>query len=130
MVVQSAERTGDVGALLFLDLEHQVADVPRYRVHPEGIEASFQHMGLDARLMERSRPLADRDVRILTEKEIHLFESASIGFYAVEAAHVDDCGTYLAKLVDPGNIFARTLPHIPVNQGELYFSCHYPKIIL
>ena len=74
--------------------------------------------------------IADRNVRILTEKEIHLLESSAVGLYPVEAAHVDDCGTYLAKLVDPGNIFARTLPHIPVNQGELYFSSHFPKKFL
>ena len=130
MVVQSAERAGDVSALLFLDFEHQVADIPWHRVHPESVKASLQHVGLNPGLMEWCCPLADGDIRVLPEEEVYLLEGATVCLDPVEAAHVDDRRTHLAKLVNPGDIFARALPHIPVNQGELYFSSHFPNKFL
>ena len=68
VVVQAAEGAGDVGALLFLDLEHQFPDIRRYRVHSESVEASFKHMRLDAGLVERGCPAADGHVGVLAEK--------------------------------------------------------------
>ena len=106
MVVEAAERAGDVGALLFLDFEHQFPDIGRNRVHSEGVEASFKHMRLDAGLVERGGPAADGHVRVFAEKEVHLLERAAVGLDAVEAAHINDGRCHLDKLVHAGNVLA------------------------
>ena len=125
VVVQAAEGAGDVGALCLFHLEHQFADVRRNGVHADGVEAAFQHMGLDARLAEGSRPLAHGDVRVLAVEQVHLLEGAAVGFHAVEAAHVHDGRSHPYQLVHARLIPAGTLPHVPVNQGELDFTfCH------
>ena len=124
VVVEAAEGTGDVGALGLLHLEHQFAHIRRHGVHAEGVETALEHVGLDSRLVEGGRPLAHGDVGILAVKKIYLFECAAVGFNAVEASHIYDCGGYPDELVDSGLVFARRLPHIPVDQGELDFFCH------
>ena len=106
MVVQAAEGAGDVGALLFLDFEHQFPDIGRNRVHSEGVEASFQHVCLDAGLVERGGPAADGHVRVFAEKEVHLLERAAVGLDAVEAAHINDGRGDLHELVDAGHVLA------------------------
>ena len=124
VVVEAAEGTGDVGALLLLDLEHQFAHVRGDRIHPEGVEAALQHVGLDACLVERGRPLADGDVGVLAVEEVHLLEGAAVGLHAVEASHIDDGRCDPDQLVHARLVFAGGLPHIPVNEGEFYFFCH------
>ena len=124
VVVETAERTGNVRTLSFLHLIHELADICRNRIHTEGIESSFEHMGLDAGLMEWGSPFTDRLVRILAKEKVHLFESASIGLDTVKAAHVNDCRSDFLQLSDSRDIFARRLPHVPVYKGKLYFSSH------
>ena len=124
VVVKSAERTGDVSALGFLDLEHEFPHICGNRIHPECVKSSFKHVCLDAGLVERSRPPAHGHIRILSEQEVHLLEGTSIGLDTVETSHVDNGRSHFFQLVNPRDIFARRLPHIPVNQGEFYFSCH------
>ena len=130
VVIKTAERTGDVGALLFLDLEHQIPDISRDRIHPKGVQSPLKHVGLDPGFMERRRPLTDSHIGILSEKEIDLLKSASVGLNPVEATHIHDSRGYLTKLVDPGDVLARALPHVPVHQGELDFSCHMLMLFL
>ena len=81
-------------------------------------------MRLNAGLMEWCGPLTHSLVRILSEKEIHLFECTAVCLYTVKASHIDDCRSYLLELVDSRNIFSRRLPHVPVNKGEFYFTSH------
>ena len=59
VVVEAAEGAGDVGALLLLHLEHEFADVCGDGVHADGVEATLEHMCLDAYLVEGGGPLAD-----------------------------------------------------------------------
>ena len=115
VVVETAEGPRDVGALLFLDLEHEFPDIGRDRVHPEGIETSLKHVGLDACLMERSCPSADGRVRVFSEEEVDLLEGSSIGLDPVETAHVDDCRGDFFQLVDTWDVLAGRLPHVAVN---------------
>ena len=130
VVVQAAERSGDVGALCLLDLEHQFADVEGNRVHPEGVQAALQHMGLDTGLMEGSGPGADGFVRVLAEEKVHLFEGSAVRLDPVEAAHVDDRRGDFDELVHPRDILSRALPHIPVHEGKLYFTFRHNSEIL
>ena len=115
VVVETAEGPRDVGALLFLDLEHEFPDIGRDRVHSEGIEASLKHVGLDACLMERGCPSADSRVRVFSEEEVDLLEGSSIGLDPVETAHVDDCRGDFFQLVDTWDVLAGRLPHVAVN---------------
>ena len=106
MVVQAAERARNVRALGFLDLEHQFADICRNRVHTESVQASLEHMGLDAYLVERRSPLADRNVGILSIEEVHLLESAAVCLDAVEATHINDGRSHPYELVNSRLILA------------------------
>ena len=109
-------------ALFLFHLEHEFPHIQRYRIHPQGIQTPFKHVRLDSGLVERCSPCTDSLVGILSEEQIHLFECSSVCFDTVEAPHVNDCRGYFYKLVNPGNVFSRTLPHIPVHQGKLYFT--------
>ena len=124
VVVEAAERPCYVGTLGFLHLEHEFAHVGRNRIHAQGVESSFEHVGLDADLVEGGGPLAHGDVGVLSVEEVHLFERSAIGLDAVKTAHVDDGGCDSDELVNPRLIFARGLPHVPVDKGEFYFFCH------
>ena len=129
VVVESAERPRYICPLFAFHFIHQLSDISRDRIHPQRIETSFQHMCLDSGLVERGCPFADGLVRVLTEKEIHLLESTAVCLHPVETSHVDDRRSDFLKLAHCRHIFARRLPHIPVYQGEFYFSCHNNTII-
>ena len=129
-IVESAERTGDIGSLSLLDLEHQLAHIGRNRIHPERVQSPFEHMGLDSRLMERSRPLAHGDIGVLSIEEVHLFERAAVGLHTVEAAHVYNGRRNPYELVDSRLVLAGRLPHISVNEREFNFFCHIYKVLL
>ena len=124
MIIKSAERSGDICALRFLHLVHKFTNIRRHRVHSQRIKTTLQHMGLDSHLMKRCCPTSYGYIRILTEKEVNLLESTSISLDPVETSHVNDGRCNFFKLVYSRHIFAGRLPHIPVNQRELYFSCH------
>ena len=129
VVVQSAERTGDVGSLRFLDLIHEFTHISRNRIHTESIETTLKHMCLDTCRMERCGPFAHCPVGILAEQKVHLLECATIGFDTVEASHIDDCRSDFLQLSDSRYIFPRRLPHVPVYQGELYFTSHMFELL-
>ena len=124
MVVKTAERTHDVGSLSFLDLSHQSPDIIRNREHSQSVQTSFEHVGLNSNLVERSGPLADSLVRILSEKEINLLKGSTVCFNTVKASHFDDNWCNLLKHSYFRHILAGRLPHVPVKKGEFYFSCH------
>ena len=125
VVIEPAEGAGDIRPLFMFHLEHELPDIGWYRIHSQGVESPLKHMGLNSCLMERGGPAADGDIRILTEKEVYLLESASVRLDAVETAHVYNGGGHLFQLIHPRNVFSGRLPHIPVNQGEFYFTlCH------
>ena len=58
-VVEAAEDTGDVNALGFLHLIHQLAHVGGHGVHPQSVEGAVEHVALDAALMQCRRESAD-----------------------------------------------------------------------
>ena len=93
-VVQSAERAGDVHALRFLHLEHQLAHVGGHGVHAEGVERTLQHLALYAGLPQRLGPGADGLVGVLAIQKVHLFEGTAVGFHAGETAAVHDGGRH------------------------------------
>ena len=107
VVVEAAERAGDIGALLGLHLIHKGPDIPGYRIHAEGVEASLKHVRLDADLVEWCGPGSYGLVGILSEEEVHLFERSSVGLDPVEAAHLYNNRRNLHQLVNPGDIFSR-----------------------
>ena len=82
-------------------------------------------MRLDAGLMERLRPLADGFVGVLSIQEVDLLESAAVGLDTVETSHSDDCRRNLNQLVHARLVLSGTLPHVPEDQAEFYFSFHY-----
>ena len=116
VVVEATEGTGDVCALGLLDLEHQFPHVGGDGVHTEGVQAPFKHMCLDTGLVEGGGPYAHRLVGVLSIEQVHLLEGAAIGLYPVEASHVDYCGGNADKLVCAWLVFARRLPHIPIDE--------------
>ena len=128
VVVEAAERTGDVHALGLLYLVHEFAHVCRNGVHAKGVERTLEHVGLDAGLVEGGRPRPDGAVRVLAVEKVNLFESAAVGLDAVEASHIYDSGSHPDQLVHPGLVFSGRLPHVPVNEGEFDFACHYIRI--
>jgi hypothetical protein len=81
-------------------------------------------MGLDARFVEGGRPLTYGAVGVFTEKKIDLLKSTAIRLYTVKTPHFNDNGSDLIQLINPGNIFARRLPHISVQQREFDFTSH------
>ena len=50
-VVEAAEDTGDVDALGFLYLVHQLAHISGHGVHSQGVEGAVEHVALDATFM-------------------------------------------------------------------------------
>ena len=124
VVIEAAERAGDIGALLGLHPIHKGPDIPGYRIHAESVEASLKHVCLDADLVEWCGPGSYGLVGVLSEEEVHLLECSSVGLHSVEASHLYYHRRNLHQLVYPGDVFARGLPHIPVYKGEFYFTCH------
>ncbi len=123
-VVKAAEDTGDVRSLGFLDLIEQLAQVLGARGHTKAVERTVEHVGLDTGLMEGLGPLTHSVVRVLSVEEVYLLEAAAVGFDAVEASHFDDRRSDLHQLVYAWLVLTRTLPHIPEDQAEFYFSFH------
>ena len=107
VVIEAAERAGDIGALFGLHLIHKGPDISWYGIHAEGVEASLKHVRLDADLVERCGPGSYGLVGILSEEEVHLLERSSVGLDPVEAAHLYNNRRNLHQLVNPGDIFSR-----------------------
>jgi oxaloacetate decarboxylase gamma subunit len=107
-----------------VDLKHKLAHIGRYRGHPDTIEGTLKHVGLDTGFLERLGPGPNGLVGVLTKQKIDLLEAAAIGLDTCKASHLNDVGSYFLKLIQTGYILTRRLPHIPVQQGEFYFSTH------
>ena len=75
--------------------------------------------------MEGLCPLTDCDIGVLSVEEVNLLKAAAVCFNTVEASHLDDCGSNLYQLVYAWLVLTCTLPHIPEDQAEFYFSFHY-----
>ena len=128
VIVKAAERTGNVDTLSLLDLIHKFTDVRRNRIHSQCVKAALKHMRPDTGLLERGGPLTDSLVRILSEEEVHLLESTSVGLDTVKTAHPDDRRSHFFELCDSRDVFSRRLPHIPIYEGELYLFLHSSTI--
>ena len=123
-IVQTAERTGNVGALRLLDLIEQLAHIIGHRAHAQTIQRTIQHVRLDARLVERLRPLANRLIRILSKQQINLLKASAIGLYTGKAAHLNNGRSHTGKLIDRWDIFTGRLPHVAEDQAEFYSFLH------
>ena len=115
-VVQSAEDAGDVGALCLLHLVEELAHVLGAWAHAETVQCAVEHVRLDASLMERLGPFADRLVGVFSVEEVHLLEATTVGFHTVEASHLDDGWSHFDELIYPRLVLASTLPHIAEDQ--------------
>ena len=124
VVIQSAERTHNVGSLSLLNLCHKSTYVIRYREHSQCVKTSLKHVSLNSHLVERSRPLSYCLVRILSKQKVNLLKSTTVTFNAVKATHINNYRSNLLKHRDFWNVLSGRLPHIPVKKGEFYFSCH------
>ena len=67
-VIKTVEDTCDVDPLCMLDVIHQLANVGRYGVHAQSVEATVQHVRLDARLVERLGEGAYSVVRVFASE--------------------------------------------------------------
>ena len=81
-------------------------------------------MCLNADFVEGCGPGSYGLVGVLSEEKVHLLKCTAVSLDPVETAHVDDYRCYLNELVNPRDVFARRLPHIPVYEGEFDFTCH------
>src|SRR5690554_2925366 len=120
-------RTGNVGALQFLYLKHEPADVRRHGRHTNAVEGALQHVRLYARILKRLRPGPYRIVRILPKQQINLLKTSAIGLYPGKTTHVHNVRSHLLQLIKTGYVLARRLPHVSVQQREFYFSSHNGK---
>ena len=98
-IVQTAEDARNIDTLSFLHLIHQLAHVIGYRIHAQGIQATVEHVGLYAHLVEWLTEGANGIIRILACHEVHLFESAAVGLYTGKAPHINDDGSNALQLI-------------------------------
>ena len=88
-VIEPVEDTGDVDALRLLDLVHQAAYVRRDGEHTQAVEATVEHVRLDARSVEGLGEGADGLVGVFPVEEVDLLEGPPVGFDTSEATHLD-----------------------------------------
>ncbi len=105
-VVEAVEGACNVRSLLFFDGKHQLANISWNRAHPNAIQSTLQHLGLNSSTVEWGTPLANSGVRIFTEKQLDLFESPAIGLYARKTAHRNDRICYFQQLVHAWHILS------------------------
>ena len=89
-VIQSVEDTGNIHALCMLDPVHHLPHIIRDRIHTKGIQATVQHVGLDASLVQRLGKGTDSIVRVLPSKKIDLLEATPIRLDTGKATHLDE----------------------------------------
>ncbi len=123
-IVQTIENTGDVCSLLSLYLIHKGTNIVRHRVHTKSVQTTIEHVGLDAYLIEWLTESANSIVRILTCQEVHLLKGATICLYTAKASHLNDNWSNLSQLVFAWLELTRALPHVSVNETELYLLFH------
>ena len=123
-VVETVEDAGDVGSLCVLHLVHKGADVIGHGVHSQGIETAVEHVGLDANLVERLAECPHGIVGVLAGKQVHLLEGSTVGLYAGKTSHVYYYGSDALQLVLAWLELTRALPHVSVDETELYFLFH------
>jgi len=80
----------------------QFANIIRNGIHAECVQASVEHVGLDANLIKRFAESAHSSIRVFSGKKVYLLEGSSVGLNAVENAHVDDCWSNAFQLVFAG----------------------------
>ena len=89
-VIQAIEDTGNVHTLSMLDTVHHCTHVVRHRIHTQRIQATVEHVGLDACFIERLAEGTHCIVWILTGQKLHLLKSTAIGLHTGETSHVND----------------------------------------
>ena len=121
----------DVYALSMLHLIHQFAHIIGHGIHAKSIQATIEHVGLDAHLIEGLTEGAHGLIRILTCHEVHLFESTTIGLYTGKATHVDDNRSDAFQLVLARLKLTRRLPHVAIDEAKLnLFLSHSFKFLV
>ena len=123
-IVQAAEDTGYIHTLCMLHLVHQLAHVVGHRIHPERIQSTVEHVGLDASFVKRLAEGSNSIVGILTGEQVNLFKCTAIGFYSRKTAHLNNNRRNALQLVLAGLKFSRGLPHISINETKLNFLFH------
>ena len=98
-VVQTTEDTGDVHTLSLLDFVHQLAHIVGHGIHTKGVQATIQHVGLNAHLVEGFTESTNGQVGVLACHEVHLLESTTIGFHTSKASHVNNHWSNALQLV-------------------------------
>ena len=89
-IIETIKDTWDIYSLCMFHFVHQLTYIVRYWIHTQCVKSAVEHVGLDACLMERLCPLAYCDIWVLAIEEVDLLEATAIGFYTVEASHLDD----------------------------------------
>ena len=92
-VVQTTENTGNIHTLCLLDLIHELTHIVGDRIHTQRIQATIQHVRLDAYLVEGFTEGTPGQVGVLTSHEVHLLKGATVCFHTGKASHVDDDGS-------------------------------------
>ena len=115
-VVQTAENTSDVCALCLLHLVEEFAHILGHWAHTQTVQRTVEHVGLDASLMERLCPSADRLVGVFSVEEVHLLKTTTVCFNAVETSHLDDSRSHFNELIYTRLILTSTLPHVAEDQ--------------
>jgi len=123
-VVQTAEDTGDVHTLGLLHLIHQRTNIVGHRIHAQSVQATVQHMRLDAHLVEGLTEGAHGQVGILASHQVHLLKGATIGFHTGKTTHIDNHGGDTLQLVLTGLKLTTRLPHVTIDKTKLDFLLH------
>ena len=86
--VQPTKNPCNVHTLGMLYFIHQPTYIRRYGIHTQPIQATIEHMGLDAGLIKRFGKCTHRLIRIFSIQKIHLLKSSSIGFDTGKTTHL------------------------------------------
>ena len=110
--------------MLGLDLVHEGTNVIGYGIHAQRIESAVEHVGLDAYLVERLAEGTHSIVGVFACQEVYLLKGTTVGLYTREATHFNDDGSDALQLVLARLELSRRLPHVTINETELYFLFH------
>ncbi len=94
VVVEAAERSGNVNPLSLLHLIHQATHIGRNGKHTDTVQGTLEHVGLNAGIVKGFGPLTYGGVGVFSIEEVHLFEGTSVGLDTGKTSHIDYHGGY------------------------------------
>ena len=103
---------------------HHRTNIVRNRIHTQSIQATIKHVSLNTCLMQNLGVSTNSLIRVLTSQQINLFEGSTIGFYTRKTTHLNKERGYTYQLILTWLELTRALPHVSVNETELYFLSH------